>query len=325
MISLRPGIAKFEPGTDMRLIRKHTSPQGKPFGCTFPNCEQKFGRKGDWKRHENTRHFRHQSWYCQEAITTEPVGDSDECGKIFYRQHLFVHHIRETHGIKDNDEIKKTLRNSRIGRNGQAKFWCGFCRKTISLQNQGLAAWDERFDHIDDEHFKKGRDIAEWFQPDDNDARKDQSENFPGPSSDEARSGVNEQASSQQTAARGRSTTVVGYPPSFGPVIPFLAPYRSLDPERPAKRPRTIPSRGHSPLPSERFQESSPVQPASSTSSKTRSQQPHNKSAPSGRTDKMIADSLFSQSDGTTVPEPEPTYRVCVSLPYFPFISKLRR
>src|SRR5205085_4765051 len=43
--------------------------------------------------------------------------------------------------------------------------WCGFCRKLISLKNQGLEAWDERFDHIDTEHFRKGQKITNWLPP----------------------------------------------------------------------------------------------------------------------------------------------------------------
>ena len=53
----------------------------------------------------------------------------------------------------------------RIGRNGQSGFWCGFCKRVVSLQSRGLEAWDERFDHIDDCHFKRGERIDESWYP----------------------------------------------------------------------------------------------------------------------------------------------------------------
>ena len=42
-------------------------------------------------------------------------------------------------------------------------FWCGFCVRVVQLTKSGLDAWDERFDHIDDEHFKKDQRIESWF------------------------------------------------------------------------------------------------------------------------------------------------------------------
>lgn len=62
-----------------------------------------------------------------------------------------------------------------MGRNGQARFWCGFCIKLIDLKEKGVDAWKERFDHID-EHFMGHRDLPEqsiedWV-PVDNDKPK---------------------------------------------------------------------------------------------------------------------------------------------------------
>ena len=42
-------------------------------------------------------------------------------------------------------------------------FWCGFCVEVVTLKKSGLKAWDERFDHIDDNHFKKEQTIDQWF------------------------------------------------------------------------------------------------------------------------------------------------------------------
>lgn len=34
------------------------------------------------------------------------------------------------------------------------------------MNKQGLDAWDERFNHIDDHHFKKGSRIHQWYELD---------------------------------------------------------------------------------------------------------------------------------------------------------------
>lgn len=47
----------------------------------------------------------------------------------------------------------------------QSQFWCGFCNHIISLVNNSQAAWDERFNHIDSEHFKKGERGQDWCFP----------------------------------------------------------------------------------------------------------------------------------------------------------------
>lgn len=60
-------------------------------------------------------------------------------------------------------EIRKRCQKHRIGRNGQNGFWCGFCRQIVTLVAKGLEAWDERFDHIDTQHFSKGMSIDHWF------------------------------------------------------------------------------------------------------------------------------------------------------------------
>jgi len=53
-----------------------------------------------------------------------------------------------------------------MGRNGQGRFWCGFCKSIVELQTRGEDAWDERFHHIDDMHVKKGQRFEDWYPPD---------------------------------------------------------------------------------------------------------------------------------------------------------------
>lgn len=82
--------------------------------------------------------------------------------------------MKEHHHIKDEDYIRDQTKSNRIGRNGQSGFWCGFCREIITLKKRGLEAWDERFSHIDDLHFKKGETIDSWLPLD-----KDVPKGFP--------------------------------------------------------------------------------------------------------------------------------------------------
>lgn len=82
---------------------------------------------------------------------------------MFYRRELFQAHLKEYHEIKDEDHIREQSKRQRIGRNGQSGFWCGFCKKIVKLDKKDLEAWDERFNHIDDFHFKKGERIDGWY------------------------------------------------------------------------------------------------------------------------------------------------------------------
>lgn len=148
----------------MYYYRKHKTRHEKPFGCTFDKCYKTFGSKADWKRHENWQHFLLQSWRCSLA-SEEYAGR--ECASLYYRQELFVRHLTDDHGLEESDSrVGDFLTKNRIGRNGQGQFWCGFCRKILPLTQRGLEAWNERFDHIDMKHFKRGQRIDDWVPAD---------------------------------------------------------------------------------------------------------------------------------------------------------------
>lgn len=85
---------------------------------------------------------------------------------MFYRREHFQSHLKDGHKINDEDYIRDQLKRHQIGRNGQTAFWCGFCQKIVKLHKQGLEAWDERFNHIDDNHFKNGCGIEHWYELD---------------------------------------------------------------------------------------------------------------------------------------------------------------
>ncbi|KAI9934428.1 hypothetical protein ASPWEDRAFT_175157 [Aspergillus wentii DTO 134E9] len=144
-------------------MKKHKKRHDRPYGCTFHKCNKTFGSKADWKRHENSQHFHLQSWRCTLPDSTQKDDDLP-CARLFYRQEIYVQHLRKHHQVSE-DEVQTGLSRNRIGRNGQSQFWCGFCRGIIPLKTQGLAAWNERFNHIDTEHFKKGERIGDWLPP----------------------------------------------------------------------------------------------------------------------------------------------------------------
>ncbi|KAL8665321.1 MAG: hypothetical protein Q9202_002372 [Teloschistes flavicans] len=144
-------------------MKKHQKRHTRPYGCTFPGCYKKLGSKNDWKRHENTQHYQMETWRCQEVDEKSHIG---QCASIFYRREQFQGHLREKHQINDDKHVREQSKCCRIGRNGQKGFWCGFCKQIVKLDKKGLAAWEERFDHIDDMHYKKGQSMDDWVQLD---------------------------------------------------------------------------------------------------------------------------------------------------------------
>ncbi|GME48962.1 c2h2 type zinc finger domain protein [Neofusicoccum parvum] len=137
---------------------KHRKRHTRPYGCTFSKCFKKFGSKNDWKRHEGSQHFQVETWRCEHQVSHE----APKCAEIFYESKVFEKHLRDSHRIADQKHIDTELRTRRIGRNGQSRFWCGFCQRIIELKTRFVEAWEERFNHID-EHFKLKRPITEWL------------------------------------------------------------------------------------------------------------------------------------------------------------------
>ncbi|KAF2498340.1 hypothetical protein BU16DRAFT_558402 [Lophium mytilinum] len=136
-------------------LKKHMKRHTRPYGCTFPKCKRSFGSKSDWKRHENSQHFQLETWRCQQ------FKEQSCCAELFYRREVFEDHLKGKHAVT-GEEAACEVKTCRIGRNGQGQFWCGFCQKIIPLNNKRSAAWDERFNHID-EHFRDKMDINNWL------------------------------------------------------------------------------------------------------------------------------------------------------------------
>ena len=142
--------------------RKHLIRHEKPYSCTFTGCHQKFGSKSDWKRHEASRHILLESWTCEEQRKDVPT---KKCIYSCYRKETFKLHLEKEHAMTEKKMIKKKIDACRLGRDGASRFWCGFCRSTIVVNDTGLQASAARFNHIG-EHFsgndRTRRDISEW-------------------------------------------------------------------------------------------------------------------------------------------------------------------
>ncbi|KAI1093198.1 hypothetical protein F5B19DRAFT_167385 [Rostrohypoxylon terebratum] len=151
-------------------LKKHEKRHFKPYGCTFPDCKKKFGSKNDWKRHENSQHYMAEHWRCNEKRNSE---SAETCGKVLSRRELFRQHLIGCHQIKDATTLETKIEKCRVGRNSEVRFWCGFCREIIEVKKDGIEAWTERFNHIDD-HFhgrnnQVRKEISAWqeeYSPD---------------------------------------------------------------------------------------------------------------------------------------------------------------
>ncbi|KAJ6145251.1 hypothetical protein N7470_009146 [Penicillium chermesinum] len=138
-------------------MKKHQKRHERPYFCTFPYCGKAFGSKADWKRHEITQHLNESSWLCTSvnARTRAP------CGTVFYQLDMYARHLSQQHNYT-NDQIATAVPSGRLGiAANEDHFWCGFCRKHISISNSA-SSLNERFNHIDIEHFKKGERGDSW-------------------------------------------------------------------------------------------------------------------------------------------------------------------
>lgn len=98
--------------------------------------------------------------------------------------------------MNDQQALETKIEACKIGRNYEARFWCGFCETVVATKNNGLGAWNERFNHIDNhfigKHNVPKKDISQWKNVDPDQPPKD----LTAPESDDS-----DQAPSQLPAA----------------------------------------------------------------------------------------------------------------------------
>lgn len=178
-------------------LRKHMKRHTKPYGCTFAQCNKKFGSKSDWKRHERDQHFQPESYVCQFTRTLEPGEAEDsthQCLTPFPKEQPFKKHYEKEHAKQLRGSHDPRIKASKIGKNHLNTFWCGFCKKIIVLKEKLTKGWAERFDHIDG-HFKTQK-IEEWFCP--------ESGCFKGERETKAESEADESSSDSEGAGDGK-------------------------------------------------------------------------------------------------------------------------
>ncbi|KAF1837483.1 hypothetical protein BDW02DRAFT_491271 [Decorospora gaudefroyi] len=137
-------------------LRKHMKRHEKPYGCTYPKCHKRFGAKSDFKRHESSQHFQLEAFRCAEIQASGAT-----CGAHEHREEAFRNHLKTQHNIPP-EELPARIKRSKIGKNCQGSFWCGFCQVVRQLSSRRNAAWDERFNHIAHHFEKEKKNIDEW-------------------------------------------------------------------------------------------------------------------------------------------------------------------
>ena len=143
---------------------KHNKTIQDYYGCTFPSCNLDFGTALAWMNHELSTHLPLSAWRCSEHSTRDPSSSTIKCGQLFREKALFRWHLIYFHGIPkvgscDSPYIAQQLRDRRVGRAGQQRFWCGFCKEILPWPSIDLSTddWRRRFNHINDEHFNEGK------------------------------------------------------------------------------------------------------------------------------------------------------------------------
>jgi hypothetical protein len=189
-------------------MNKHVKRHTRPFGCTFHKCNKVFGSKNDWKRHENSQHFQSEIFRCP---VTEPLKKYGVCAKIFYHPATFEEHLKEFHKIADEQLLEDHKKNGRIGRGNQGRFWCGFCKKILPLKEVGVAAWDERFNHIDN-HYKEGTRVDHWVDVETNQTKEEMIQEAERREADREPQEVEDDASSSSSADQIPSISVTRPP-----------------------------------------------------------------------------------------------------------------
>ncbi|KAF3492099.1 uncharacterized protein GIQ15_01616 [Arthroderma uncinatum] len=147
------------PNSDMLFlvrIESITRPDSERiYGCTFKDCIRLFGNYNAWVEHERKQHCTREIWRC--AVANQ---NGEECAKLFERAQTFRQHLKGDHGCAPEPE-EDYVSDCYIGGDYQGRFWCGFCRKTCPVAEEGFEAMEKRHEHVGG-HFKDGQSITEW-------------------------------------------------------------------------------------------------------------------------------------------------------------------
>lgn len=109
----------------------------------------------------SSQHLQPEIWKCNVMSSSNEV-----CDKGYSRHETFEYHLRQDHDIRSAKIIEQRREECRVNRHHETSFWCGFCRAVININQKGLEAWTERFDHIHDHMIGRNgwdkMEISQW-------------------------------------------------------------------------------------------------------------------------------------------------------------------
>lgn len=109
------------------------------YWCT--SCKEGFGKKFDWKRHEETFQERTERYLCEL------------CNKTFFLAKDFQKHHQDSHRCMRCEEVRH-CEKARQTLKPRTAWGCGFCQEL-------LTDWSLRCNHIA-QHFEDGYNLAKW-------------------------------------------------------------------------------------------------------------------------------------------------------------------
>jgi hypothetical protein len=177
----RKGRKRYRASTATSISSSSALPRdaNKIYQCTF--CIQAFGRKSDWKRHEQALHVPQEEWICTPGFPTfisdtgavvcafceqespdevhlqdyhryQTCFNKPPTQKTFNRKDKLQQHFAQVH--KQPTLTAYTSTNWMRPLNKSLQFRCGFCLEI-------LQSWSTRSDHIA-QHFESGSEMLSW-------------------------------------------------------------------------------------------------------------------------------------------------------------------
>ncbi|UKZ46465.1 hypothetical protein TrVGV298_000668 [Trichoderma virens] len=160
----------------------------RPYICVFhyAGCNARFDAKNEWKRHVSTKHLGLKYWVCTEGKCADERQSAYQrdaglpsYGNIFNRKDLYTQHIRRMHasviGQSTTDYRGTDMRSDLIVKHMQEEAlrircklptWMPCPVQTCDKSFTGTTAWDERMEHVAQQHFDNvaaGREPAVEF------------------------------------------------------------------------------------------------------------------------------------------------------------------
>lgn len=148
----------------------------RPYICVFhyAGCTARFDAKNEWKRHVSTKHLGLKYWVCMEgkcaderqSVFQQRAG-LEPNGNIFNRKDLYTQHIRRMHSNiagqsttnykgadARSDFMVKRMQEDALRIRCRLPTWMPCPVKSCDKSFRGSNAWDERMEHVAQQHFE---------------------------------------------------------------------------------------------------------------------------------------------------------------------------